>query len=131
MTPAIDPWRAGDRLGADSAAADRFRIEGSPIDAAVAIAAQPAPDGTTATAWLTVWERIREDIGGHCFGSATPWQERLWPAFRRGTSHGGATARWRRSRTGTSTRLLAGGTGYVISGTPSMVDLVVQSFRAP
>ena len=131
VTPASEPWPAGDRLEADPAAADRFRIEGSPIDAAVAIAAQTAPEGATVTTWLAEWERIREDIGGHCFGSATPWQQ---------TTVAGLPAwhiAWRCDSGGASEKsnwdeytFLAGGRGYVISGTPSMVGLVVDSFRA-
>lgn len=128
---AIKPWPAGARLEADPTAADSFRIAASPVDAAVAVAAQPAPDGMTATTWLAEWERIREDIGGHCFGSATPWEETTvaglpaWHISWRCDSTPDEKSNW------DEYTFLAGGMGYVISGTPSMVDVVVHSFRAP
>lgn len=52
VVPAINPWPAGGRLENDPASVDHFRFEGSPTDDAVALAAQPAPAGTTATTWL-------------------------------------------------------------------------------
>jgi hypothetical protein len=131
VVPAIKPWPAGQRIETDSTSVDTFRIPGSPIDASMAVAAQAAPQGTTAASWLSTWERIREDIGGRCFGSSVGWMTATvvgLPAWH---------VKWRcdnptdeRSNWDEYT-FLAGGMGYVISGNPVMVDRLLASFRLP
>src|SRR4029079_15230325 len=69
VVPAIKPWPAGQRIAPDFMSVDTFRIPVSPIDASMAVAAQAAPQGTTAASWLSTWERIREGTGGTAFGS--------------------------------------------------------------
>jgi hypothetical protein len=131
VVPAIKPWPAGQRIETDSTAVDTFRIPGSPIDASMAVAAQVAPQGATSASWLSTWERIREDIGGHCFGSSVGWMTATvvgLPAWH---------VKWRcdnptdeRSNWDEYT-FLAGGMGYVISGNPAMIDRILGSFRVP
>ena len=131
VAPAGQPWQAGDRVEGHPASVDRFRIPGSAIEASAAIAAQPVPDGTTPTTWLPAWEAIREDIGGHCFGSATPWLETTvagLPGWHLEWRCDGATdegSDW------DEYTFQSGEMGYVITGTPSMVEILVRSFRAP
>jgi hypothetical protein len=131
VAPASEPWQAGDRVEGHPASIDRFRIPGSAIEATAAIAAQPVPEGTTPTTWLPAWEAIREDIGGHCFGSATPWLETTvaglagWHLEWRCNGATDEGSDWDEST------FLSGDMGYVISGTPSMVETLVRSFRAP
>jgi len=130
VVPAIKPWPAGQRIETDSTSVDTFRIPGSPIDASMAVAAQAAPQGTTAASWLSTWERIREDIGGRCFGSSVGWMTATvvgLPAWH---------VKWRcdnptdeRSNWDEYT-FMAGGMGYVISGNPVMVDRLLASFHA-
>ena len=129
VAPATQPWPAGQRIEADPGSVDMFRISGSPIDASVAVAAQPAPEGATSTTWLATWEGIREDIGGHCFGSSTGWMTArvaglpAWHVKWRCDS-----APYERSNWDEYT-FLAGGMGYVISGNPTMIDRMIESFR--
>jgi hypothetical protein len=131
VAPATKPWPAGQRIEADPVSVDTFRIPGSPIDASVAVAAQPAPEGATSTTWLATWEGIREDIGGHCFGSSTGWMTArvaglpAWHVKWRCDS-----APYERSNWDEYT-FLAGGMGYVISGNPTMIDRMIESFRVP
>jgi hypothetical protein len=130
VTPAKAPWPGAVHLDEDAAVADSFVLQGSPDGASVSVKAHAVPTGTTATAWLADWERAFE-VGGHCFGSATPWTD---------ATVAGVPARrleWRcDSVTDAKSNydvyaFVTGGTGYVVAGTPSMVALAVQSFRAP
>lgn len=131
VVPAIRPWPAGQRIESDPTSVDTFRTPGSPIDASVAVAAQRAPEGATSTTWLATWEGIREDIGGHCFGSSTGWMTArvaglpAWHVKWRCDS-----APYERSNWDEYT-FLAGGMGYVISGNPTMIDRMIESFRVP
>jgi len=128
---ATTPWPGGDGIESrDEPYLDLFRLEGSPIDAAASVKAKALPAGTTASAWLAEVERIRA-VGGQCFGSATPWTDATvagFPARRFGFRCNG-------SPDGKSNydeyTFLAGGMGYVIHGEPSMVQVLVRSFRAP
>jgi hypothetical protein len=130
-TLATKPWPGGDGIESrDEPYLDLFRLEASPIGAAASVKAQAVPNGTTASSWLAQFEQIRA-IGGQCFGSATPWTD---------ATVAGLSARrfeWRcdGSPDGKSNydeyTFLAGGMGYVIHGEPSMVEVLVQSFRAP
>jgi hypothetical protein len=128
VRPAIKPWPAGQRIETDPTAVDQFRIPGSPIGAAVRVGAQPVPDGTTPASWLTDWQGIREDIGGHCFGSATPWSPTTvatLPAWRLSWRCDGAIE----ERAAYDEYVFpAGQMGFVITGTPSMVDRMLQTF---
>lgn len=128
VTPATVPWPGGFQLEEDPADADSFLLEGSPGGASISIKAHAIPTGMTAAAWLADWERLFE-VGGHCFGSAGPWTD---------ASVAGIPARRLQWRCDSATdaksnydvySLVSGGTGYVISGTPSMVDVAVQSFQ--
>jgi len=130
VTPATAPWSGAFQIGEDPQDADSFLAKGSSDDASVAIKAHALPAGTTAGAWLSSWERAFE-VGGHCFGSAIPWAD---------ARVAGVPARrlqWRCDSPRDSKSnydvysLVSGSTAYVISGTPSMVDLVLSSFRAP
>ena len=84
----------------------------------------------SAAAWLADYERTFE-VGGHCFGSANPWADAVVagiPARR---------LQWLcDSRADTKSdydvyTFVSGRTGYVIRGTPSMVEVAVNSFQAP
>lgn len=133
VEPATEPWPGGDGIGStDSPYADVFRSEGSPDSAVAGVKALAVPDGTTAAGWLAQWERSREVVG-QCFGSASPWTD---------VTVAGLPARRFEWRCDTSPQrdakgnydeytFLAAGMGYVITGTPSMVDALVQSFRVP
>ncbi len=131
VVPASKPWPAGQRIETDPASVDTFRIPGSPINASMAVAAQHAPQGTTSTTWLTKWEAIREDIGGHCFGSSVGWMTATvvglpgWHVKWRCDSPTDERSNW------DEYTFLAGGMGYVISGNPTMIDRVLESFRVP
>jgi hypothetical protein len=130
-TLATKTWPGGDGIESrNEPYLDLFSLEGSPIEAAASVKAQAVPTGMTSSAWHAQFERIRA-VGGLCFGSATPWMD---------TSVAGLPARrfeWRcrGSQDAKSNydeyAFLAGGMGYVIHGEPSMVALLVQSFRAP
>jgi hypothetical protein len=129
ITPAAKPWPAGQRIETDQTAVDVFTIPGAPDDPEASVASQPAPVATTSTSWLSEWERIREDIGGHCFGNASGWMAATvadhpaWHIKWRCDSPKDQHSNW------DEYTFLAGGKGYVITGTPSMVDTIVQSFR--
>jgi hypothetical protein len=127
VTPATERWPAGSRLEPDQADADWFRLDGS----AAAIAAQDIPEGTTAAGWLARWEQIREDIGGHCFGSATPWTATMVGDFEARRivwecdNPENAQSNW------TEYVFPVSDMGFVISGTPSLVETLAASFRTP
>jgi hypothetical protein len=130
VSPATAPWPGTFQLGEDPRYADSFVLQGSPEGASVSIKAHLLSTGTNATAWLSGWEHAFE-VGGHCFGSATPWTD---------SSAAGIPARrleWRCDSAQDAKSnydmysFVSGRTGYVISGTPSMVQVAVQSFRAP
>ena len=131
VTPATQAWPAGQRIETDPASVDRFQIPGSPINASVSIGAQPTPDGTTDSTWLATWEGIREDIGGHCFGSSVGWMTATvaghpaWHVKWRCNSSADERSNW------DEYTFLAGGMGYVISGSPTMIDRMLESFRVP
>ena len=133
--PASKPWPAGQRIETDPASVDTFRIPGSPINASMAVAAQHAPQGTTSTTWLTKWEAIREDIGGHCFGSSVGWMTATvvglpgWHVKWRCDSPTDERSNW------DEYTFLAGGMGYVIERQPdddrSSTRVVPRAVRHP
>jgi hypothetical protein len=131
VAPAVKPWPAGQRIETDPASVDMFSIPGSPINASMAVAAQPAPQGTTSSTWLSKWEAIREDIGGRCFGSSVGWMTATvvglpaWHVKWRCDSPTDERSNW------DEYTFLSGGMGYVISGNPTMIDRLLESFRVP
>jgi hypothetical protein len=133
-TSATEAW-SGDGDGIEQANpdyVDAFRIEGSPVAAAVRVKARALPDGTTAATWLAQWEASRA-VGGLCFGFATPWTDT--------TVAGLHTRRYEWRCDGSQSEdaksnydeyaFVSGRMGYVVTGTPSMAQLLLQSFRAP
>ena len=129
-TPASQAWPGDDGIEPDDPPfADVFHLPEGASGSAM-IKALTLPAGTTEADWLAQWQRTRT-IGGHCFGSASPW----WEA-----TVAGIPARhvaWRCDSASDNASnydeyaFLAGGRGFVVSGTPSMVDVLVRSFRAP
>ena len=128
--PATETWPGGDGIEAPTPPyADVFHVGGSPTGANARIKAAAAPAGTSGSEWLTHMEAIRA-LGGQCFGSATPWTN--------ATVAGLAARRfeWRCDSPSANAdydevMFLNAGTVYVITGNPAMVDVLVQSFRAP
>ena len=132
-TAASEPWQGGDGIEPqDPPYADVFRLDASPDGATVRVKARSVPDGTSATTWLAQWEAVRA-VGGTCFGSATPWSD---------SSVAGVPARryeWRCDNSPSPDAapnydeyaFVIGARGFVITGTPSMVGQLIQSFRAP
>jgi hypothetical protein len=126
ITAATQPYPGGDGIEPpDPPFADIFRA-GDATE--VRVKAQAVASGTTSAEWLSYWEG-RRAVGGQCFGSATPWAD---------ATVAGVPARyflWRCN--GTTDKaydeytFLAGNLGFVISGTPSSVDIIVHAFRAP
>jgi hypothetical protein len=130
-TPATDRWSPGSTVMPDVAYTDTFHPEGTTVGAAVAIAAQSIPSGVSASDWMADWAAFREETGGPCFGPASAWTDASVasaPArrieapcdFAQAGQADFAEYAW-----------VVDGTGYVISGTPSVVDLMVASFEAP
>ena len=129
-TPATQAWPGDDGIEAeDPPFSDVFHDADSGSRGAT-IKALPLPEGTTDEVWLAQWQRTRV-VGGHCLGSATPWTDAT-VAGRPAKS-----MKWRcdGGPNGTSDydeyTFLADGKGFVISGRPALVDILVRSFRMP
>jgi hypothetical protein len=129
--PATERWTADEVVKPSVAFTDSFHPEATTLGAGVAMAARPIPDGTTAEAWMADWARFREETGGPCFGPASAWTDASVasaPArriealcdFAQAGQADFAEYAW-----------VVGGIGYVITGTPSVVDLMAASFEAP
>lgn len=129
---ATERWPAGAVVDPDQAYVDRFKPSSSPLGAAVMMAAQPIPEGTTALAWMTGWAEQREANGGMCAGPASGWTD--------ATVAGAAARRFEGPclpQSGVTTNFVElvwviDGTGYIITGAPpSVVELMAASFEAP
>jgi hypothetical protein len=118
--PATDQWPEGALVEPDVSFTDTFHPQGTTLGAAVAIAAQ----------WMADWATFRETTGGPCFGPASAWVDATVagvPArrieapcdFAQAGQAAFAEYAW-----------VIDGTGYVITGTPTIVDQMVASFRA-
>jgi hypothetical protein len=129
-TPATRSWTAG-QVVPDAIHTDTFHPEGTTLGAVVAIAARPIPDGVSDLDWMDDWARYREGLGGPCFGPASAWTDASVAsvparrieapcAFAQAGQSDFAEYVW-----------VVDGIGYVITGTPSVVDGMVASFRAP
>ena len=129
VTPAGRPWPGTFELAPHPAYADNFVMDGN-ADAAMSVKAQDVPAGTTNDGWLDGWEHSFE-VGGHCFGSGSPW----WKVTAVGVPARHLT--WRCSSVQYAASnydvyaFVIDRRGYVVSGTPAMVELALQLFRAP
>ena len=136
-SPATQTWPGDDGIEPpDPPFSDVFRFRSSTSGApttpgGATIKAIAVPTGTTDAAWIAQWEQKRQ-LGGPCFGSATPWTDAVVGRYaaRRASwicdaAAGGAVAH------GDEYVFVAGGRGFIVSGTPSMVDVLVRSFRVP
>jgi hypothetical protein len=129
-TPATQAWLGDDGIEDRAPAfSDVFHDNASGVhDATIKALALPA--GTTDAAWLTQWQAMRA-IGGRCLGSSTGWADATV------AGHPASTFKWRCNAgpSGISDydeyAFLADGKGFVISGNPVMVDVLVRSFRMP
>ncbi|HEY7701569.1 MAG TPA: hypothetical protein VIB02_04590 [Candidatus Limnocylindrales bacterium] len=129
-TPATRSWTAG-QVVPDATHTDTFHPEGTTLGAVVAIAARPIPDGAGDLDWMDDWTRYREGLGGPCFGPASAWTA----ASVAGVPARRIEAPCDFAQAGQSDFAeyvwVVDGIGYVITGTPSVVDGMVATFQAP
>jgi hypothetical protein len=131
VRPAISRWLGSEPAHqSDPPFADRFDGSGSSAGQTVLIKARQLTEGTTSAAWMAQWEQTREVVG-QCFGSATRWMD--WTVD-------GVHARrlaWRCDSAAYAGKnydeytVVADGTAFVITGSPSMVAAVLGSIQLP
>lgn len=130
VTRAMSPWGGNSTLDTDATETDIFRA-GPQTDApTVSVRGQVLASGVTAAAWLDRWKgREGADASGRCFGSPSPWSS---------ATVDGVVAwyfNWRcengQDQAGNYDEyaFVLGDEGYVISGAPSMVDVLTASFK--
>lgn len=129
--PATEPWATEPIVEPDTAYVDTFHPRGTVLGASVAIAAQALPPATGAAQWLADYARTRETSGGPCFGPASAWTDSTvagMPARRIDAPCDVALAA---QAAFVEYAFVVDGTGYVITGTPTIVELMVATFVAP
>lgn len=124
---ATGPWLPGSRVGRDQANVDLF-TPGVTIGNSAYVAAQPVEPGTSLDAWVAAWVGTREELDGFCSYSGNGWEAVTAGAFQAQhrpmlcTGAGFDTPGWDQYA------IVIGGWGYVVAGTPSMVERLVASF---
>lgn len=124
---ATEPWLEGTRVGRDQANVDLF-TPGVTIGNSAYVAAQPVEPGTSLDAWVAAWVGTREELDGFCSYSGSGWEaatlDGLQAQHRPMLCTGGAfdTPGWDQYA------IVIGDRGYVIAGTPSMVERLLASF---
>ncbi len=130
VTFATSPWRGNSTLDTDATETDIFRAGPQSDAPAASIRGQVLESGVTAAAWLENWKaREGADAGGRCFGSRSAWST--------ATVDGVAAWYFRfRCESGQDPAgnyddygFVVGDEAYVISGAPSMVDVLTASFK--
>ena len=133
LTTATSDWHpTSDLAPLGTPTADVFVVGDASTARRAEIVAEAQPGGTTAKQWTDRWEALRE-VGGHCFGSASPWTDVTVVGLA------ARTFSWRCNDSLLGERggdydeyvFLASGKGFVISGAPSIVQQLVVSFAPP
>ena len=120
--PATETWPADGQIGPEEPWVDRFFGPNSP-SAFVLIAAQSRPEGATDEAFRTAYKELVAER--ECPVPLDAWTDATvanGPAERAEFECGGSQA--------VELIWIIGGTGYVISGEPAVVDLMAESFTA-
>jgi hypothetical protein len=130
-TPATERWTAGLLVMPDVPYTDTFHPQGTTLGAAVSMAAQPIPEGTSAAVWMSDWARFREETGGACFGPASDWTDATVGGVRARRLQAPCDFAQAGQADFVEYAWVVDGSGFVVTGTPSVVDLMVGSFEAP
>jgi hypothetical protein len=125
---ATERWKFGAMIGNFEPYIDRFNAPSAGGASYVGIAAQPVPNGMTAQAWMIDYAERVEAFDRLCGGPATAWTD---------TTVAGVPGRRLvlECKTGlttpaTETVWVVDGVGYVITGNQTVVESMLETFRA-
>jgi hypothetical protein len=128
---AREPWRFGDYVEPDEPYVDSVRPASGALGGLAGIAAQPLPDGMTPEAWFEDWARRRDAEGVACRFEPAAWTDAMVA---------GAPARRIEAPCSIETGAPFDGpileaawviddVVYVATGTPVIVEIILESFR--
>jgi hypothetical protein len=124
-------WQFGDYVEPDERYVDSVRPPGSPLGALAGIAAQPLPDGMTDEAWFRDWEQRRDAAGVACRFPPETWTNALvaGAAARRIEAPCSIANGAPFDRLILELAWIIDGTAYVATGTPAIVEIMVDTFQ--